>query len=84
MVKKRYFRLHVDNDENTVRDILTQCRDIAESEWGIENDYEVALVCSDGWINPPSIVREVFNAEQVRTLRGIMSVMLIHFLSITF
>ena len=68
LVKKRYFRLHVDNDENTVRDILTQCRDIAESEWGIENDYEVALVCSDGWINPPSIVREVFNAEQVRTI----------------
>lgn len=68
LVKKRYFRLHVDNDEQTVRDILFQCRNIASVHWGIENDYESVLVCSDGWIQPPSIIKEVFNTEQVRTI----------------
>lgn len=68
LVKKRYFRLHVDNDEQAVRDILFQCRNIASMHWGIENDYETVLVCSDGWIQPPSIIREVFNTEQVRTI----------------
>ena len=33
LVKKRYFRLHVDNDEQTVRDILFECRNIAATEW---------------------------------------------------
>ena len=63
LVKKRYFRLHVDNDEQTVRDILLQCRNIAATQWGITNDYEAVLVSSDGWINPPSIIEEVFNTE---------------------
>ena len=35
LVKKRYFRLHVDNDEQTVRDILFECRNIAATEWGL-------------------------------------------------
>lgn len=68
LVKKRYFRLHVDNDEKTVRDILFQCRNIADINWGIENDYESVLISSDGWVQPPSIIREVFNTEQVRTV----------------
>jgi len=68
LVKKRYFRLHVDNDEQTVRDILFQCRNIAATEWGITNDYEAVLVSSDGWISPPSIIKEVFNTETVRTI----------------
>ena len=37
LVKKRYFRLHVDNDEQTIRDILFQCRNIAATEWDITN-----------------------------------------------
>lgn len=68
LVKKRYFRLHVDNDEQTIRDILFECRNIAAVEWDIINDYETVLISSDGWINPPSIIKEVFNTESVRTL----------------
>ena len=59
LVKKRYFRLHVDNDEQTIRDILFQCRNIAATEWDITNDFETVLVSSDGWINPPSIIRGI-------------------------
>ena len=68
LVKKRYFRLHVDNDEQTIRDILFQCRNIAATEWDITNDFETVLVSSDGWINPPSIIREVFHTESVKTV----------------
>ena len=57
LVKKRYFRLHEDNPQQEVKRILIRCRDIAEKEWGIENDYEMVLVSSDGYINPPSMIR---------------------------
>ena len=68
LVKKRYFRLHEDNPPAFQKDILEQCRDIAQKDWGIENDYECVLVSSDGYIQPPSTIREVFNTEQVRTV----------------
>ena len=68
LVKRRYFRLHEDNPQQEVKRILIKCRDIAEKEWGIENDYEMVLVSSDGYINPPSILKEVFNTDNVRTL----------------
>ena len=66
LVQKRYFRLHVDNDAQYQKEILEQCRDIAESEWGIENDYEAVLISSDGFIQTDP--REVFNAEQIKTV----------------
>ena len=66
LVQKRYFRLHVDNDAQYQKKILEQCRDIAESEWGIENDYEAVLISSDGFVQTDP--REVFNAEQVKTV----------------
>ena len=50
LVQKRYFRLHVDNSPEYQKDILEQCQRIAEERWGIENDYENVLVCSDGFI----------------------------------
>jgi len=68
LVKKRYFRLHEDNTSEYQKDILIQCRDIAEKDWGIENNYEAVLVSSDGYIQPPSILKEVFNTENVRTI----------------
>ena len=46
LVKKRYFRLHEDNSPEYQKDLLIQCRDIAEQEWGIKNDYEAFLVLS--------------------------------------
>jgi len=68
LVKKRYFRLHVDNSTEEIRNILVECQRIATEEWGIENNYETVLICSDGWIQPPSLIREVFNTENVRTV----------------
>ena len=66
LVQKRYFRLHVDNDAQYQKEILEQCRDIAETEWGIENDYEAVLISSDGFVQTDP--REVFNAEQIKTV----------------
>ena len=66
LVKNRYFRLHEDNSPDYQFDILEQCRDIAEREWGIKNDYEAFLVSSDGYIQTDP--REVFNVEKVITI----------------
>lgn len=66
LVQKRYFRLHVDNDPQYQKEILEQCRDIAESEWGIENDYEAVLISSDGFVQTDP--REIFNTEKVETV----------------
>ena len=66
LVQKRYFRLHVDNSPEYQKDILEQCRDIAEKEWGIENNYENVLICSDGFIQVDP--REIFNTNNVTTV----------------
>ena len=63
LVKKRYFRLHEDNSPQYQKEILEQCRDIAEKEWGIKNDYECVLISSDGYIQVDS--REIFNTQHV-------------------
>ena len=68
LVKKRYFRLHEDNDHLAQRLILEECRDIAVREWGIENDYECVLISSDGYIQPPATLRQVFNTRDVKTI----------------
>ena len=66
LVQKRYFRLHEDNTPEEQFDILKQCVDIAEKRWGIKNDYETVLICSDGYINVNP--REIFNTENVSTV----------------
>ena len=63
LVKKRYFRLHVDNDIEYQKETLRKCVEIAESEWGIKNDYEVVLICSDGFLEFDC--REIFNTDKV-------------------
>ena len=66
LVKKRYFRLHEDNNHLEQRTILEECRDIAAREWGIENDYEAVLISSDGYVQTePSLI---FNTETVKTV----------------
>ena len=66
LVRKRYFRLHVDNSPEYQKDILEQCRDIAEESWGIKNDYEAVLICSDGYIEVDP--RQIFNTNTVQTV----------------
>ena len=66
LVQKRYFRLHEDNTPEEQFNILKQCVDIAEKRWGIKNDYETVLICSDGYINVNP--REIFNTQNVSTV----------------
>ena len=66
LVKKRYFRLHEDNNHLEQRAILEECRDIASREWGIENDYECVLICSDGYIQTDP--KQSFNTQNVKTI----------------
>ena len=66
LVKKRYFRLHVDNSPEYQKEIMTSCQQIAEKNWGIKNDYEKILLCSDGFLEFDP--REVFNSESVTTI----------------
>ena len=66
LVKKRYFRLHADNTPEYQLEVLKQCRDIAEKEWGIRNDYEAVLICSDGYVEVDP--RQVFNTNTVQTV----------------
>ena len=66
LVQERYFRLHEDNSPHYQKYILEQCRDIAEKEWGIENDYEAVLICSDGYVQTDT--SEIFNTEKVTTV----------------
>ena len=66
LVKKRYFRLHEDNSSEYQKEILEQCRDIAAKEWGIENDYDSVLICSDGYIQVDP--REIFKTQYVKTV----------------
>jgi len=66
LVQKRYFRLHVDNSPEEQLNILKECVMIAEQRWGIENDYEAVLICSDGYIEVDP--RQVFNTNTVQTV----------------
>jgi carbamoyltransferase len=64
LVKKRYFRLHVDNSPQHIFSILKSCQDIAEKKWGFTNDYDVLSYVFDGWVNF-DILKSVFNAKQI-------------------
>ena len=66
LVKKRYFRLHVDNSPDYQKEILTLCQEIAEEDWDIENNYEAVLISSDGFIQVDP--KEIFNTEKVVTV----------------
>ena len=66
LVKKRYFRLHVDNPQEVQYDIFKQCQIIAEKNWGIKNDFEKILICSDGFVQFD--IRSIFNATDVITV----------------
>ena len=64
LLKKRYFRLHHDNDDAFIIDVLRQCQDVAEKFWGIENDYEAVITTVDGWL-PPNTISQVFKTEKI-------------------
>lgn len=63
LVKKRYFRLHVDNSNEEIVNILTDCQNVAEKFWGFDNDYDVVMDVADGWLDH-NLLRKVFNSKQ--------------------
>ena len=66
LVKKRYFRLHVNNSKEEQYNILKQCQIIAEKNWGIKNDFEKVLICSDGFIQFD--ISTIFNTTDIITV----------------
>lgn len=68
LVKKRYFRLHVDNNQNQITEILLDVKKIAKEYWNIDNNYEAILMGSDGWIHPKSLLNDIFGKAKIRTL----------------
>ena len=65
LVKKRYFRLHVDNSPDYILNILKECQSIAEEKFGFDNDYDCLSFLQDGFIDQ-NILREVFNFKEIR------------------
>lgn len=63
LVKKRYFRLHVDNDLNTCDQILNNLVTIAKSDFGIDNDFEFVSSPSGGQIYFPQLIFKHFNTK---------------------
>lgn len=64
LVKKRYFRLHVDNTTEEIIKILNECQKIAETSWGFSNDYDYVIDVADGWLDH-TILSKVFNSKQI-------------------
>jgi carbamoyltransferase len=67
LVKKRYFRLHVDNSPEEITDILRRCRDIASRFWGFDGSFDKLAVVRDGDIDL-NIVSRVFSWDSVEYL----------------
>lgn len=63
LLKKRYFRLHFDNDDQAMFDILTKCQEIAEKHWGFKNEYDV-LYDLEPWGGTNKVANSVFNAKK--------------------
>lgn len=63
LVKKRYFRLHVDNSTEEIIKILKDCQKIAETHWGFSNDYDVVMDVADGWLDH-NILKSVFKSKE--------------------
>jgi len=64
LVKKRYFRLHVDNSHEEIENILVQCRDIAKSSWGFDR-FDNIIITADGGINSLEILTKVFQTNNI-------------------
>jgi len=62
LVKKRYFRLHVDNTNDEIQNILSKCQNIAEKEWGFTNEYDY-FIGLDSYI-PHHIIHSVFKSKK--------------------
>jgi len=65
LVKKRYFRLHVDNSVDVIESILSECKHIIEKNWNFTNDWDELILVNDGYLNV-ELIRKYFNFRTVR------------------
>jgi len=65
IVKKRYFRLHVDNDQEFIKNVLIQCRDISQKFWGFDNNWDELVFVTDGLLST-HLVSQVFNFKSIK------------------
>ena len=69
LVRKRYFRLHVDNDLDSIRSMLEECKDIAKKFWNFSSPDHV-IVTADGGINPTSVLSDVFETDSIGMVKN--------------
>jgi carbamoyltransferase len=64
IVKKRYFRLHADNNENQTDEILDQVKNISEKFFNIKNKYDLVSSPQEGYIYFPNLIKKHFNTTK--------------------
>lgn len=67
LVKKRYFRLHVDNNRSEIKRILQECKEIAKKHWGFDR-FDHVIIAAEGGTNPgnPSdLLSEIFETNSI-------------------
>jgi carbamoyltransferase len=67
LVKKRYFRLHVDNSFEEILNILLECQRIAKNSFGMDDEYDVLTIVADGGLIPYEILKQVFPHKRIET-----------------
>ena len=60
LVKKRYFRLHVDNSHEEIFNILSTCQSIAKKHFGMDDEYDTLTIVADGGLIPIEMLKEIF------------------------
>lgn len=69
LLRKRYFRLHYDNSDDAIEDILQQCKSIAEKFWNFKK-CDKLIVDQYAFVNSNvrDTITKVFDCSDVRCL----------------
>ncbi len=64
LVRKRYFRLHVDNSDQKIKEILLKCKEIANKFWNFSSPDQV-VITADGALSQISMLSEIFETSNI-------------------
>ena len=67
LVKKRYFRLHVDNSMEDIYAILSACQNVAKQYFGMDDEYDVFSMPADGGLIPLDLIQQIFPFKEMTT-----------------
>jgi carbamoyltransferase len=65
LVKKRYFRLHIDNSPQEIFDILSTCQSIAKKYFGMSDEYDTLNIVADGGLISLDALKEIFHFKNI-------------------